>query len=300
MEIKKGDLITSAFTIKKIEGKKNRAELILENKDQQFKGILKDNLDLFLRSYNENDHVLCKAKVRKRKEETILEIIYIKKYEDSEKKELQKEEFKDSEIEQMIKRFDNLINSVEDKEYKSILEEFFLNEEIRNMFFIAPAAKNNHHNYPYGLLQHSIEVAELSKIIAEYFSCKNIDLLITGALLHDIGKIKSYEYKNNEILKTNWEHLLGHLSISAIFISKMMPDDMPTDKAMVLYHLILSHHGKLEYGSPVEGKMREAEILHDADLTSCKMNHIENLDYSATNWSKIDNKTKKSWFKGNV
>lgn len=90
MEIKKGDLITSAFTIKKIEGKKNRAELILENKDQQFKGILKDNLDLFLRSYNENDHVLCKAKVRKRKEETILEIIYIKKYEDSEKKRITK------------------------------------------------------------------------------------------------------------------------------------------------------------------------------------------------------------------
>ena len=72
------------------------------------------------------------------------------------------------------------------------------------MFFIAPAAKDNHHNYESGLLQHSVEVTNIALSIASNFKNINLDLLTTGALLHDIGKVKTYEFLKSGIIKTDW------------------------------------------------------------------------------------------------
>lgn len=294
MDYEKNEIITNDFYIKEIIEKKKYLELILKNEDEEeVSAILRDNIDLFIRVYKKGDHIICKAKVRKKKEKIYLEIGYIKKYdlkiEDTTKNRINSEDY--------VNRFFQLIDSIKDTDYRELLDGFFGNEKTKELFFESPAAKNNHHNYEFGLLQHSVEVAEVAIFIGEYFGDVNLDLLITGCLLHDIGKVKSYEFEKNTIKKTDWEYLLGHLSISTIFVSKVISSNFPANKAMMLYHLILSHHGRLAYGSPIEYKMKEAKILNVADGLSVTMNRLNSFNY-INHWSKFDDLTKRIWYKG--
>jgi 3'-5' exoribonuclease len=285
-------LITDDFFIQEIIEKKHFLVIILKKDVEIVEAILKDNIDIFLRTFVINDHVVCQAKPRVKRTKTVLDIVWIKKY------DLQITNQLDTkiDIELFIKKLDVFVENVKDKDYKLILNEFFQNENIREIYFQSPAAKNNHHNFESGLLQHSIEVTEISVFLANYYPQRvNLDLLVTGCLLHDVGKIKSYDFKNNEIVKTDWDDLLGHLSMSAIFISKMLPEGFDSHKSKLLYHLILSHHGKLEWGSSVLCKTKEAEILRFADEISSSLSHIDALEF-INNISKPDELNKRVWY----
>jgi len=303
---------------------KKTMEIFLKNGDTTVKGILKNNIDLVTESFSENDHVICGYKERKRGEEIFLEIIYIKSYETGE--QVKKENIDESKLsethdkiiplvaeqislgkkpiepsqgewlEPYKLRLRELINTIKDKDYKSLLEDFFdVDGNILDMFYSSPASKDNHHNYEGGLLQHAIEVADRCLIDGEYYGA-NVDLLITAALLHDIGKIRSYDYNDKGVIfKTEWEELLGHLNISALFISKMLPADFDKDKILELYHLIFSHHGRKSNGC-IDVKTKEALILNSCDSLSLGMNHIDSLTYTG-GWSDIDNLFKHKWYK---
>jgi 3'-5' exoribonuclease len=132
--------------------------------------------------------------------------------------------------------------------------------------------------------------------IGSYFEPVNRDLLICAGLIHDIGKLKSYDVDEDKIKisKTDWDSLLGHLSMSTIFLSKIIPSDFDSHKAMLLYHMILSHHGELQHGSPVGFKTKEAYIMHKADQISSTLNHVSALNFT-NNWAK-DELTQRSWY----
>jgi len=299
MEQQQQNLITDDFIIQEILEKKHYIELILKKDDEdKISAFIKNNIDIFLRMYKINDHIICQAKPRLKRNKNVLDIVSIKKY-DLDNDVQQQQTSSKIDYEKYIKKLDGYIEQVKDKDYRLILDEFFANENIREIFFLSPAAKNNHHNYEFGLLQHSIEVTEIALFIGEYYPPINKDLLITGCLLHDVGKAKSYDFKNNDIIKTEWESFLGHLSLSAIFISKMLPEGFNSQKARSIYHLVLSHHGKKEWGSPVECKTKEAQILHHADMISSTIQHIDNLEY-VNGQSKFDELTKRIWFKEGI
>lgn len=292
MDYKQRSLITDTFVIQEIKNRKSFLEIQLKKESQVFSAILKDNIDLFVRTYQVGETVVCQAKVRQRKDQPLLEIIYVKKY------DLKTElvETTNLDCKQLESRLDFFIANVKDHDYKTLLNEFFQHEEIREMFLQSPGAQGKHHCYQYGLLEHTIEVTEIATFLGSLYAPVNMDLLVTGCLLHDMGKIKSYEFKSPNIIKTDWEHLLGHLSMSVIFMAKMLPEGFNPDKAKLIYHMLLSHHGNVEWGSPVPCKMKESQILFLADYSSYSLNHIDGLDY-VNKWSKLDEVTKRQWYK---
>jgi 3'-5' exoribonuclease len=241
------------------------------------------------------DKIFCKGKVRRRKKKNCLDLVYISKSSDNLEEKSTDKPFN---VEPYIQRFEEIVESIVDPDYRQIIDNCF-NDDVKELFFSYPAARGNHHNYLHGLLQHTVEVVDISLFLADYFGNSNKDLLSCAGLLHDIGKLKSYDIDDNlKVTKTDWEFLLGHLSISSLFVSKITPADIDPKKIMVLYHTILSHHRKLEWGSPVVCKMKEAYILSMADELSSTLNHLSLLKFTG-DWSGPDPiNSNITWFRG--
>jgi 3'-5' exoribonuclease len=293
LEQEQGKVTTGSYLIDKISVNEHYLELELNNGTTKISGILKDNIDLFSKTYSIGDRVICKGRIRKRRKHNCLDIIYISKN----MLDPQINTKFDSDL--LVNKFHDLMSSIVDVDYKKVLDNCF-NDDVKELFFTYPAAKANHHNYVHGLLQHSIEVVDICLFLAERFKA-NRDLLVCAGLLHDIGKLKSYDIDGDfkKIVKTDWDQLLGHLSISALFVSKITPSDIDQNKIMLLYHMLLSHHGELSHGSPILCKTKEAYILYRADELSSTLNHVDLLNYTGS-WSAEDKITNRSWFRSNL
>lgn len=144
------------------------------------------------------------------------------------------------------------------------------NEEL----FVYPAASKNHHAYVSGLAHHIVSMLNIGKKLCEIYPELNKDLLYAGIILHDIGKI----HELTGAISTSYTiegKLLGHISIMVAEI-KEVADELKIDgeEVLILQHLVLSHHGNPEWGSPKPPLVREAEILHYIDLIDAKMNML--------------------------
>lgn len=142
-------------------------------------------------------------------------------------------------------------------------------------FMTFPAATKNHHEYASGLIDHVTSMLRLGKAIADLYPTLNRDLLYAGIILHDIGKVielsgpisTSYTIKGN---------LLGHISIMVSEIELAAQElEIDSEEVMLLQHMVLSHHGKEEWGSPKKPMIQEAEILHYIDNIDAKMNTLK-------------------------
>lgn len=175
------------------------------------------------------------------------------------------------------------INLVKDPIYRNILEHFILNNKD---FWIKPAAVSHHHDYLGGLCQHSCEVASIAYDMA-YRMVKlekaniNLDLILTGALMHDIGKTKLYDLEGIRPTYNSFYGLYEHLVQGVLMVREYTRDNGLYEgnegKIALLDHIILSHHLKKEYGSPVNPQFKEAFIVHSADALSSHYNKIEKL-----------------------
>jgi 3'-5' exoribonuclease len=263
---------------------------LIKESGEKLAANLRDNLDLFVHTFKIGDTVTCNIKERKNVEGTpVFEVIQIKKATVVNKSVLVN-------YDQLLSKFDCYIKNIQDKDYKRIVDSFF-DGDIRKDFLISPAAKSNHHAYKHGLLEHTVEVVEISVGLSKYLKDINNDLLIAGALLHDVGKMKAYDLdlESGVIERTDLDDLIGHLSMSALFVSKTIPDDIDPQKSILLYHIILSHHGKKEWGSPIEYKFKEAFLVHQADMISSRCNHFNSLKIEKNNWTEEDKLEHKKW-----
>ena len=154
---------------------------------------------------------------------------------------------------------------------KNLIECFFEDSEFLSMYLHSPSAITHHHNYVGGNLEHTVGVVRLCLNISEMYPSINKDLLLCGAVLHDIGKLKEYTY-GAAIDMSDEGNFIGHIVIGEQWIRekiqqlKKKGDDFPEELEHQLVHLILSHHGRYEWGSPKLPKLVEACILHQADL----------------------------------
>lgn len=176
--------------------------------------------------------------------------------------------------EKNLKYLQDTLDSVEDTQLTIVLDAFFKDPEFYDKFIQAPAAKIHHHNYLGGLLIHTNEVVKICNALSDIYPELDRQLLVTGALLHDIGKIKTYSYDTN-IIDINYEgQMLDHLYIGANMLeSKLSNLDIDDKLKVQLIHMILSHHGEksLGWGSTVDPKIPEAIALHYADDISAKL-----------------------------
>ncbi|PIC67331.1 3'-5' exoribonuclease YhaM [Sporosarcina sp. P21c] len=144
-------------------------------------------------------------------------------------------------------------------------------------FVLYPAATRNHHDYVSGLLDHVVSMLKLGKAIAELYPTLNKDLLYAGIILHDIGKVieLSGPVGTQYTIEGN---LLGHITIMVNEISKAAEElEIAGEEVMLLQHMVLSHHGKEEWGSPKRPMLKEAEILHYIDNIDAKMNMLNRV-----------------------
>jgi len=186
-------------------------------------------------------------------------------------------------IEEMFEDLIDFVGTVETPQLKALLEQIFRDEEIAFAFKNAPAAKGFHHFYIGGLLEHTLSVVQLLEKTAAHYDETKRDLIIAGGMLHDIGKIKELSF-SKMIDYTDEGRLIGHISLGLELIDEKIAriEDFPEQLAMELRHIILSHHGVLEYGSPKRPKTLEALIVNFIDDLDAKVNAFQTFIESST------------------
>jgi 3'-5' exoribonuclease len=165
---------------------------------------------------------------------------------------------------------------------RRIVDLFYADDEFRVRMERTPGSVSGHHAKLGGLLQHIVEVATIARATAK--SCHaNLDLVTAGVLLHDIGKLESYSVSTGGFRYTPCGHLIGHVVLGCLMLERAVetadPRPCSDDQLMDIQHIVLSHHGSLEFGSPVQPMTLEAEVIHWADEVSAKSNDmIESLE----------------------
>ena len=176
-----------------------------------------------------------------------------------------------------VTRLQNLIKTVRNPGLRALLETIF-SGAIYDKFIMNPAGMRMHHAYIGGLLQHSVDVAGIAIALAEQIGNVDKDLVVAGALLHDIGKLREISSQIG-FPYTNEGRLLGHIAMSVMMVQDAAAKlKLPQARLEQLQHILLSHHGDNEKGSPVVCATKEAFIVHYADEIDAIMNQFETYD----------------------
>ncbi len=179
-------------------------------------------------------------------------------------------------VEELEEKLFRLIDEIQDIHLKKLLEGIFYEDKIRDKFVLKSAGKSVHHAYLNGLLEHTISVTEIGKHLATFYEEVNTDIVVTGCLLHDLGKLRELsDFPRNDY--TDEGQLLGHIVMGyEIIVGEIYKyPDFPQELALILKHILISHHGELEYGSPITPKCIEAMIVHLADYTDSRIKMVE-------------------------
>jgi 3'-5' exoribonuclease len=181
-------------------------------------------------------------------------------------------------ISEVMKELQVFRANVRDGNLRKLLDSFFDDNEFMILFRLAPAAKRVHHAYLGGLAVHTLSVLRLLKSIQSVYDFLNTDLLITAGILHDIGKVEEYTYKRS-INISDRGRLLGHIVIGSEMVTERLKHitNFPKDLRLKVLHMILSHHGEKEWGSPKQPLFPEALVLHYADNLDSKMEMMMQL-----------------------
>ncbi|MEA2419278.1 MAG: 3-5 exoribonuclease [Thermoleophilaceae bacterium] len=189
---------------------------------------------------------------------------------------------------QMAADLQSLVETVQRRHLRELLDRL-----IDGAYHEAPAAKYYHQAYRHGLLEHCLSVAQGVSALAATFPKLDRDVAVSGALLHDIGKVEAYSYLNGAIELTDAGKLLGEIPLGYYRIRREIEriEAFPREDADALLHIILSHHGKLEHGSPVVPCTREATLVHFIDNLGGNLGSFDRIEKAlaeGARWSDFD------------
>jgi 3'-5' exoribonuclease len=172
----------------------------------------------------------------------------------------------------------DLAAQVKNYHLKRLLQSFLTDPHFVKQMKQSPAAKAMHHAYLGGLLEHTVSVTKLLSRICDHYPRLDRDLLVTGAILHDIGKVEEFSYQL-QLDYTDAGRLLGHVVLGVQRVQEKINKikGFPLDLSLALQHLMVSHHGEYDFGSPKRPKTLEAFALHYADDLDAKMNYLSGL-----------------------
>jgi 3'-5' exoribonuclease len=270
-------VITSSFVVvsKQVKPKKTGEPylaLILGDRTGQIEAKMWDNVEEFLNSFEQDDFLKVKGLINKYKNRFQLTIHKLRRMQDAEI------DFADylpkttKNIDELWAALAGFVATFQNPHLKALLERFLADPEIAERYRNAPAAKSLHHAYMGGLLDHVVSLCRSCDLLCRNYPQVNRDLLLTGAFLHDVGKIYELTY-NRSFSYTTRGQLLGHMIIELEMLQaklEQMPG-FPADLKMLLEHLIISHHGEYEFGSPKLPMFPEALMLHYLDDLDSKM-----------------------------
>ncbi|MGE0130679.1 MAG: 3'-5' exoribonuclease YhaM family protein [Blastocatellales bacterium] len=181
-------------------------------------------------------------------------------------------------VDEMFAELMAIIGEFRNEHLRHLLQNIFADENIVRKFKKAPAAKTMHHPYLGGLLEHSLSLVKLCRKVGAHYDGIDVDLLQTGAVLHDFGKIDELSYERG-FGYTNDGQMIGHLVMETMMVADHIKQisDFPDDLRRHLLHMLLTHHGKLEYGSPKLPSTPEALMLAYLDDLDSKVEAMQRL-----------------------
>ncbi len=204
---------------------------------------------------------------------------------------------------QMESELRELLQTVREPHLRELLERAFAaDSELWGAYRVAPAAKHYHQAYPHGLLEHSLSVAQGVSAISATFPGIDRDVAVTGALLHDIGKLEAYSNATGVIELTDAGRLQGEIALGYHCVRRLIDQadpSFPPELEQAVLHIVLSHHGSLEHGSPVVPCTREATLVHMIDNLGGRLGSFDRLEKSLApgkRWSSFDRALETSAF----
>jgi 3'-5' exoribonuclease len=195
------------------------------------------------------------------------------------------------------KKLDEWRGEMPDGPWRGAVRLFYEDPDFRTRYERCPASLGNHHAELGGLLKHTVEVGVIARGIAKICGAQ-WDLVLAGVLLHDIGKIEAYRW-DGLFEMTEAGSLLGHVVLGSLMLDRRLDEEeqppASDEERLLLQHLVLSHHGELEFGSPVRPMTLEAEVLHYADSASASTANLAVALREAANFGEGESVSKPIW-----
>jgi 3'-5' exoribonuclease len=282
-ELEPNKVITTSFLVhvKEIRQKKSGEyylSLMLGDRTGDLDAKMWDNVNDVLDAFDRDDFVKVKGMVQVFHNRPQLTIHKLRRMDESEIDFADYFPSSKRDPEEMWKEVQAIVAGMTNPHLKGLLEAMFADEDIARRYRRAPAAKSIHHAFLGGLIEHVLSVCGMAKLAAAHYSNIDSDLLLTGVLLHDIGKIYELCYDRGFSYSDEGQ-LIGHISIATRMLCdklRGLPDFPPRLRSLV-EHMILSHHGRLEFGSPKLPIFPEALLLHYLDDMDSKMEAMRAL-----------------------
>ena len=293
--LKEGDWVDETFLVsaKQIMIAKNGGMYLsvkLADKTGEVDGKLWDNAEEVAGRFEKEDFIRVKGVAANYQGMMQVKMKTVEKVDDSKVDLANFLETSPKNIEEMVKELSAFAAGIGNTYLRQVMNAFLADKTFMDVFRRAPAAKALHHNYIGGLLEHIVELIALARDVAKHFPGIDTDLLTVGAFLHDIGKVRELSVRKS-IEYTTEGRLLGHISLGYEMLAekiKAIPG-FPDELTMLLKHIMLSHHGEYEFGSPKRPKIQEAIIINYLDDLAAKISNFratlkrENVD--AGEWS---------------
>jgi 3'-5' exoribonuclease len=274
-DLKPGNEVTGFFVLRKKEIREYDGQRFLKlelgDKTGRIDGVVWENLDQIVDEAQTGEFVKIKGWVTTYRENPQIKVDRLRK---AKEEELDLSDFlptSEKDPDALLEEFKSVVATIKDSHLRKLLELLLEDSTLVEKLKTTPGGKLWHHAYVGGLLAHTMNVVRICEKAAGMYDLVNRDLLITGALVHDMGKILTYSAKGF-FDYTDEGRLVGHIVAGDELVNKkiQMINGFPPNLAMQLKHLILSHQGQLEYASPVVPKTLEAIILHYADEMDAK------------------------------
>lgn len=301
-----GEEITDFFAISEKSLRKTRAgksylRIICLDKTGQIVGNVWEKANKFSKEFTISDIVKIRANVDLFDNHLQLNIINIRKAKEEEYEISDFSPTTTKDINKLTEQLFGFIDSIQNPHLNELLHLFFDDKEFLKKYVSAPAAKSWHHNRVGGLLHHTITVTQICNSASNFYADIDRDLLVCGAILHDIGKVNEYNLKPF-IDFSDEGKLVGHIVIGdKMVVDKCEQiDNFPKLFLNKIRHLLLSHHGEREKGAVCLPKTREAILLHYADNMDAHLMGVQDLIDRAKeqkrDWTEFNNLTKREYY----
>jgi 3'-5' exoribonuclease len=276
-ELKPNEIATAVFLVHTKEIRQKRTgepylSMLLSDRSGEVDAKMWDNVAVVMDTFDRDDFVKVKGLFQLYNNRPQFTVHKLRTVEDREVDFADFFPASTRDAEEMFAELRGIVTGVGNQHLRGLLNAFLDDPEIAVRYKSAPAAKTIHHAFRGGLLEHVLSLCGLAKLAAGHYATVDLDLLIAGVVLHDIGKIYELSFERG-FSYTAEGQLLGHIPIAIRMISdKLRPfPDFPPELRNLLEHMVLSHHGKLEFGSPKVPVFPEALLLHYLDDMDSKM-----------------------------
>lgn len=183
----------------------------------------------------------------------------------------------DFDLDELFKDLETHIEKIQDKNIKKFMDNIFLDKEFAAAYKTMPAAEYVHHSFRGGLLEHVVEMLDMMEPMKRYYKEADFDLVTAGIILHDVGKLEELKVVETVVQRTKEGYLLGHIAKGYEFVTEQGKDILSEEQMLLLKHIILSHHGQMDFGSPVVPSTLEAAIVSVLDTASSQVRIFQKI-----------------------